>query len=129
MSQTQLYRHWDKDNNLLYVGISYSSLNRLRQHEKNARWFKLVSNVTIEQYTTRREAEIAEMTAIKTENPLYNIVGAVSKVVGDKPQKKMKWSRCTYIIKGKRVFSVENIPTYKAILDILELGKQTIWLI
>lgn len=121
MDSTQLYRHWDESGTLLYVGISYSSLKRLRQHEKTARWFKLVKSVTIEQFSNRKEAEIAEMVAIKSEKPLYNIVGVeTTAVAGEKP---FKWSKPKYKIVGKVLLNAKYLPTYYKILSDLELGK------
>lgn len=70
--RTELYRHWDKDGNLLYVGISKSTMARLCQHAENAHWYERIVNVTIERFPTRAEAEAAERAAIKAENPLHN---------------------------------------------------------
>ena len=33
---THPYRHYDKNGNLLYVGVSLSSLQRLGQHKSNS---------------------------------------------------------------------------------------------
>jgi excinuclease UvrABC nuclease subunit len=68
-----LYRHYDKSGVLLYVGISLSAFNRLRQHKRNAHWFNDISFVKVEGFETKIAAESAERFAIKTENPLYNI--------------------------------------------------------
>lgn len=70
---TALYRHFNKSGELLYVGISLNTLNRLGQHKKNAHWFSTISNVTIEHYVTREEALQAETKAIQSENPAHNI--------------------------------------------------------
>ena len=70
---TELYRHFDGENVLLYVGISLSTFTRLSQHKDHAEWFKKVSSVTIEHFPTREEAIAAEKKAIKTEYPKFNI--------------------------------------------------------
>ena len=70
---TQLYRHFDSDGTLLYVGVSLDTLSRLRQHKENAHWFKLIHTVKIDSFATREEALTAERMAIKNENPLYNL--------------------------------------------------------
>jgi excinuclease UvrABC nuclease subunit len=70
---TDLYRHWDKDHVLLYVGISLSAMHRLRQHKETSKWFSEIVSVTIERFETRTEAMAAERKAIKSENPKYNI--------------------------------------------------------
>jgi hypothetical protein len=68
-----LYRHFDKKNVLLYVGISFDFLNRLGAHKHASHWFCDIASVTVEHFKTRELAEIAEQLAIKNENPLHNI--------------------------------------------------------
>ena len=70
---TQLYRHFDNSNTLLYVGISLSTFARLSQHKDHSPWFKQVNRVEIQHFDTREEAMAAERQAIKTENPTFNI--------------------------------------------------------
>ena len=70
---TYLYRHFNSDNKLLYVGISLNSINRLNQHKSSSGWFDEISNVTIEKHQSRKEALIAERSAIYNESPKYNI--------------------------------------------------------
>ena len=72
--RTALYRHWDKDGTLLYVGISLSALARLGQHAEHAHWFKSIASVTIEHFETRADALAAERTAIRSEEPLHNLI-------------------------------------------------------
>jgi predicted GIY-YIG superfamily endonuclease len=74
VSKTTLYRHYDKSNNLLYVGISLSHLQRLGQHSTNSHWFTKISNVTVKHFDTRQEAIEAERNAIRSEKPLHNIM-------------------------------------------------------
>jgi len=70
---TQLYRHFDAENNLMYVGISLNVFQRLSQHRDHSRWFGNIKRVEIEHFETREKAIIAEKNAIKTENPKFNI--------------------------------------------------------
>jgi hypothetical protein len=71
-NRTALYRHWDADGELLYVGISLSAVGRLAQHRASAPWFVDIANVTIEWFDTRAEAQAAEIEAITLEHPLHN---------------------------------------------------------
>lgn len=76
MSQeTDLYRHYDGNGRLLYVGISLSAINRMSNHKQTSGWSKLVATIKIERYNTRKEALDAEARAIQEENPPYNKVG------------------------------------------------------
>lgn len=84
---TQLYRHFDEDNKLLYVGISLSTFNRLSQHKDHSDWFKKIKNVTIEHFQTREEAMAAERNAIKSENPKFNIAMRKTMAEIEKEQK------------------------------------------
>lgn len=71
--RTQLYRHFDKDDQLLYVGVSLSTVVRLSQHREYSKWYDEIARVTIQNYDTRDEALEAETQAIRNENPKYNI--------------------------------------------------------
>lgn len=71
---TQLYRHFDENNELLYVGISLSTVYRLSQHKVASPWFADIKKVEIETFPSREEALEAEREAIQTEDPKYNIV-------------------------------------------------------
>lgn len=72
--KTTLYRHWDKDDNLLYIGISLSKLQRLGQHSRNATWFDKITKVTMESFPTRKIALQKEKEAITSEYPIHNII-------------------------------------------------------
>jgi hypothetical protein len=71
MKQT-LYRFYDKDDTLLYVGVTNTWYQRFHQHERQAGWFSKVSHATFEPYESREAVEAAELIAIKTENPVFN---------------------------------------------------------
>ncbi len=70
--KTHLYRHFDAQGRLLYVGISLSAVKRLSQHGKESRWANQIANVTIETLPSREDALEAERQAIIAERPLYN---------------------------------------------------------
>lgn len=74
--RTALYRHFDRDGALLYVGISLNSIQRTMQHRQGARWFEQIARIAIEWLPTREAAEAAERAAIKAERPKFNVVHA-----------------------------------------------------
>ena len=74
MSAT-LYRMWNAKGALLYVGISESAMSRFAQHAANKDWWGEVEKVTLEHFPNREFALVAELTAIQSENPRYNIAG------------------------------------------------------
>lgn len=69
----RLYRHYDEDGILLYVGESINAISRLYQHTREAKWADDIRTVTIEVFPSRDEAIEAETSAIQSERPLYNI--------------------------------------------------------
>ena len=69
----QLYRHYDSDKKLLYVGISLSSISRLGQHKVNSHWFDSISYIKIEKCTDKSDALSKERFAILKEKPIHNI--------------------------------------------------------
>lgn len=74
MKPTALYRHYDKDDNLLYIGISLSSIGRYQTHRNQSHWAKYSVKMTTEWFDTRKLAEDAEKKAITQERPLHNII-------------------------------------------------------
>ena len=75
--QTALYRHFDAEGRLLYVGVAANPLRRLAQHEKHAAWFGAVAEIKIEWFASRPKALRAELSAIGKEQPLHNVVHQV----------------------------------------------------
>jgi hypothetical protein len=78
--KTSLYRHFDKDVNLLYVGIAYNPLIRLDGHRRQSSWFHDIASIRVEWYPSRKIAEMYEDEAIKSEDPIYNIKGKPGKM-------------------------------------------------
>ena len=70
---TKLYRHFDSNNKLLYVGISSAPLIRIAKHTGRS-WGQRIARVDLQQYPTREEALIAERTAIQNEQPEWNVL-------------------------------------------------------
>src|SRR4051812_15076922 len=60
-----LYRFFDADDNLLYVGITNSPLARMGQHLRDKAWFKHAARTTYEHFKTRADVEAAEVKAIR----------------------------------------------------------------
>lgn len=74
-----LYRLFDEDGVLLYVGCSTRPFARFVQHASHGRttnWWHEVASVTFEHFDARRPALAAEKVAIEQEAPRYNVYGA-----------------------------------------------------
>lgn len=67
-----LYRLYDADENLLYVGITFMLDTRMNTHSREKRWWGQVARRDTATFPDRRSALHAERVAIKSENPLHN---------------------------------------------------------
>lgn len=71
--RTALYRYFDADDDLLYIGISIDPDGRLKAHRHgHAPWVGAAARRTIEWHDSRTLALKAEEVAVKTERPAYN---------------------------------------------------------
>lgn len=71
-----IYRLYDADGCLLYVGCTSKTLEvRFRGHQRVKKWWPEVARVEQEQVTGWAAAHEVEFEAIRTEEPLYNVIG------------------------------------------------------
>lgn len=70
---TTLYRFFDENDLLLYVGISGNPGRRFAQHAGDKPWWNQVALSTMEHYDDRESALRAERQAIRNECPQYNV--------------------------------------------------------
>lgn len=84
MTRCALYRHFDANDTLLYVGISVNHVSRLAQHGAS-HWFYDIARISIEWHPSTDDALAAEYEAITSEKPLHNTThnkpGAVRRFV------------------------------------------------
>ena len=78
--RVSLYRHFDADGRLLYVGAAISVTRRTYRHRAMSEWFDDVRTITIEPFDSEEEALAAEIEAIRTEGPLFNTQHAPPKI-------------------------------------------------
>jgi hypothetical protein len=79
-----LYRFFDDDGNLLYVGITLDPGRRWRKH-RGRPWWRFVADITVEQYTSRSAVLRAERRAIITEHPALNVLHNRGDQLADEP--------------------------------------------
>lgn len=70
----ELYRYFDVNGRLLYVGISKSVVDRMSRHKRQSSWYAHFAVLTVERFPTRRALVSAEEHAIIREKPAFNIV-------------------------------------------------------
>ena len=99
IQKTTLYRYFDSEGRLLYVGITGDNTKRQSQHRRNSFWFGEIASAKFEHFDTRRDAAQAEVLAIKNEKPLHNTQHLNSKKVEWNPvQIVAKWHLVSLII-------------------------------
>lgn len=67
-----LYRPFDAQGRLLYVGVSEGLFLRLGQHRAESAWAPFAVNITLERFDDRLAALEAELHAIRAEDPVFN---------------------------------------------------------
>lgn len=76
--QPTVYRFYDVEDRLLYVGCTLDVIERFQYHarpSRQARWWPLRARYSLTTYASEVEAYAAERTAIAEELPLYNRTG------------------------------------------------------
>lgn len=71
--RTALYRLRGESRGLLYVGISSNPLRRWPEHAAEKQWWSEVTDLSMQWFESRAAALKAEVEAIRTERPLYNV--------------------------------------------------------
>jgi predicted GIY-YIG superfamily endonuclease len=73
---TALYRRYDADDVLLYIGISENPDERANSHLNNSAWTHFAVREEREMFPNRPEALTAETAAIEAERPVFNLARA-----------------------------------------------------
>lgn len=81
----QLYRWWDAQDNLLYIGRSINAFVRAAGHRGNADWYADAVKMTVETVGNHYKLCKAEARAIATEHPKYNVQNRVRPNVQSTP--------------------------------------------
>jgi excinuclease UvrABC nuclease subunit len=70
-----VYRAYNRQGVLLYVGQSIDIEGRMRTHARTSPlWWRDAARVTFEPFATREEAVAAEAAAIRSEFPRWNVM-------------------------------------------------------
>lgn len=68
-----VYRMYDIEGRLLYVGCSSDFVRRLNDHNSRKSWFSDIASIAVAHHSTRAEALVAEAAAIAAESPIHNV--------------------------------------------------------
>ena len=71
-----VYRFYDADDVLLYVGMTSNFKSRHDSHEERSPWYRFAVRHTVEPAESEEDARAAETTVIKAQWPIFNVSGA-----------------------------------------------------
>lgn len=91
-----VYRYFDEDNELLYVGESNDPRRRAQDHANSKEWWPDVTYTSVEAFNNMSLAKTEEVRAIRDELPRYNVVGRPQWFVrgqraDDREQRRREW--------------------------------------
>jgi len=69
---TSLYKYFDTNGSLIYVGITSRGINRNREHNADKLWWQFVTRQEVQHFPDRRAALEAEKTLILQRRPPFN---------------------------------------------------------
>jgi len=101
MSDCALYRLYDKNESLLYVGISINPVARFMQHKSSDKNIVDVSRMDVAWFLSEAESREAERVAIMAEAPLWN---------KQRPRVVLDFPRASIHPMSWRTFAVGNVP-------------------
>lgn len=82
--RSAVYRFYGQDRRALYIGVSTSLSERVKDHRLYSRWWPLAEFIAVSCYSTNEAAAEAEAAAIKAERPAFNRAGR-------KPRERMEF--------------------------------------
>lgn len=88
--RVMLYRFFDFDGLLLYVGITDNPQVRWAAHARSSKWWPQVGVVHTEWLANRSEAEAAEMAAIHHEGPVHNVNHSLKGHIRKAPRQRIR---------------------------------------
>jgi predicted GIY-YIG superfamily endonuclease len=94
-----VYRLYDRNNRLIYVGCTYNLEPRLKQHRKVMWWASQIAKIKTETHPSRKAGLAAERRIRDTEHPRWNIEA-----------RWMKRERWSYQMFNDYITALENHP-------------------
>lgn len=68
-----LYRIFDADDELLYIGITNNPRSRMMDHVRTKGWARRIAYITFEHFSSRDELFATERQAVADEFPTFNV--------------------------------------------------------
>ena len=127
---TTLYRYFNSEGRLLYVGITGDNTKRQSQHRRSSFWFAEIASASFVHFDTRQEASQFEIRAIKEEQPLYNTQHLNSQKNDYNPAELLAKYHLLSMLSGfdinKKLIQIDrNHNEFKKCIDLFELESDT----
>ena len=118
-----VYKFYNCNNELLYVGITNDLKHRINQH-KNKEWYSEISQILTSNNFTKNEAHIYEIFFIANDNPKYNINhikgGCVNFILPE-----IKFKKLLKVPQEKRVrIKINKTPTEEKFLYLESIADK-----
>lgn len=68
-----VYKAYDINGRLLYVGISVNVFARMKEHKQYAGWMSAASRIDVVRYADRASAQAVEAICIRDDAPVFNV--------------------------------------------------------
>lgn len=81
-TRTAVYRCYDADDRLLYVGMSINPDARLEYHRRYAPWHRALARWTVQWFPDRATARAEELRVMRAESSLHNQEGLTMPALG-----------------------------------------------
>lgn len=101
----RLYRYYDENDVLLYIGLTANFPQRNGNHSHYSLWFCNCAKITLERFSSKDELAKAEKEAVINEKPLFNITYSTT-------IKKEKKKRDVYVPTKDHIFAAHCIKKY-----------------
>lgn len=124
---TAVYRFYDDQDRLLYVGITCNLTARLRDHEASAPWWADHRAATVNWQDNRAIAVAEERFAIQNEKPIYNVAGTRQKQARVRAYHPDPATRAA-IATEVRAEIARAGRSKREIRELLGLSRQSAWL-
>lgn len=119
MEHNILYRYFDENDRLLYVGITKNQFQRLQGHATSAKWFGLIHKATFEHFTSRNDVKLAELAAITSEKPMFNIQGVLP---GDRIADKKQLDWLDHIVEMSNKFDDSEHDIHAEFIEAMNIA-------
>lgn len=123
---TAVYRFFDGDNRLLYVGITFNLGGRFRAHERSSQWWASQRSVRVVWRDARAEALAEEAAAIQAEKPIFNVAGTRAPTARVRADRLDPATRVAIAGEVRAEVARARMPK-REIRDALGLSTQSLW--